>query len=131
MSSPVTASKERSRIWKWWMISENAKSVTRIQWRKEEEEEEEGQEKKMENEVIRGIIASVPKEADTVGGCVTGNTVPSIQSTDDGEDLFSKSVLGLAEGLAERNRAEQKEEVGLLSHRRRVQRGRFHGLMTR
>ena len=56
----------------------NAASATRIQqWkvkegREEEEGEEEGQEKKMENEVIGGIIASVPKEADTVGGASLG-----------------------------------------------------------
>ena len=32
------------------------------------EEEAKGQENKMENEVIRRIIAGVPQEADTVGG---------------------------------------------------------------
>ena len=35
---------------------------------REQEGEEEGQKKMIENEVIRGIIAGVPKEADTVGG---------------------------------------------------------------
>ena len=39
--------------------------------RDEEKEEEDGQEKKMDNEVIREILAGVPKEADAVGGGVT------------------------------------------------------------
>ena len=40
-----------------------------------EEEEEEDQERKMINEVARGIKAVVLKEAARVGGGVTGNTV--------------------------------------------------------
>ena len=44
-----------------------------------EEEEDRGQEKKMESEVIRAIIAGVPKEADAVG-------VTATQSTKAGED---------------------------------------------
>ena len=42
----------------------------------------------MENEVIRGVIAGVPKEADTVGGGDTRNTVSAPFSTLAGEDYF-------------------------------------------
>ena len=47
----------------------------------------------MRNEAARGIIAGVPKEADTDGGGVTRNTVSVAQSTNDGEVPFNNSVL--------------------------------------
>ena len=50
----------------------------------------------MRNEVTRGIIAGVLKEADTVGGGVTGNTVPVTQSFDDKVFYFKKKKTELA-----------------------------------
>ena len=49
----------------------------------------------MENDVIGGIVAGVPKEADTVGGGVTRNTVSAALSTHAGEDSLRKSELGI------------------------------------
>ena len=63
--------------------------------REEEEGEEGGQEKKMEKEVIGEIIADVPKEADTVGGGVTRNSVSAVLSTNAGEHSFRKSEIGV------------------------------------
>ena len=51
--------------------------------------------KKMANEVIRGIIARVPKEVNTGGGGVTRNTVSAALSTNAGEDSFKKSEHGV------------------------------------
>ena len=55
--------------------------------------------KNMENEVIRGIIAGVPKEADTVGVGVTRNTVSAALSTNAGEDSFKKLELGVGRNV--------------------------------
>ena len=68
-------------------------------WKKEKKKRKERRKargkKKKDNEVIRGIIAGVPKEADTVGGGVTRNTVSAAQSTTAGEDSLKKSELGV------------------------------------
>ena len=48
--------------------------------KEEQDEEEENRDRKIRNEVTRGIIAGMLKEADTGGGGVTGNTVSASQS---------------------------------------------------
>ena len=86
---------------------------SKVEKREEEEAEEEDQEKKMENEVIRRIIAGVPKEADTVGGGVTRNTVSEAQSTNAGEKHFRKSEPGFRrQACCERDRAGHKGRSG-------------------
>ena len=62
----------------WWEASRKKKSRKS---KKEEVEEEEDHERQMRTEVTKGIIAGVLKEADTVGGGVTGNTVEVSQNT--------------------------------------------------
>ena len=49
----------------------------------------------MENEVIRRIVAGMPKEVDTVAGGATRNAVSAAPSTNAGEDSFGKSGLGI------------------------------------
>ena len=49
----------------------------------------------MNHVVMKEILAGVPKEADTVEGGVTRNTVSAAPSTDAGEDPFKKSELGV------------------------------------
>ena len=93
------------------------------------EEVEEGQEKKMDNQVIRGIVAGVPKEADTVGGGVTRNTVSAALSANAGEDSFKKSELGSGrKDDLKRIGQSFKAEVGLLSTRGRFWRRKCHGV---
>ena len=72
-------------------VAESCQEKSKVEeGREEEEEEEEGQEKK-----IKEILAGVRKEADAVGSGVTRNAVSEAQSTTDGEDLPSKSGLGV------------------------------------
>ena len=69
----------------------------------------------MENEVIRGIIAGVPMEDDTVGGGVTRNTVSAALGTNAGKELFKKSGLGLGRKVDLRSieqSVEQKWDFG-------------------
>ena len=73
----------------------------------EEDEEEENQERTMRNAVTRGTMEGVPKEADSGGGGVTGNTVSVTQSMCVKEDSIPKSEPGV-ERKDERKGIEQR-----------------------
>ena len=62
--------------------------------KEEEDEEEDNQARKMRNEVTRGIIAGVEKEANTVGVGVTRNTVSVTQSIHANDDSIKNAELG-------------------------------------
>ena len=112
------------------LVAESCHEEARL--KKEEkrrEEEEGGQETKMDNEVIRGIIAGVPHEADVVGGGVTRNTASAELSTHAGEDSFKNSELGVGQGCFERSRLDLEAGVGFLPNRRRFWRRRCYGLV--
>ena len=82
----------------------------------EEYEEEENQERTMINAVTRGTMAGVPKEADTFGGGVTGNTVSVAQSIIVKEEPIPKSEPGAErkdewKGIKQRVRQKKKRIV--------------------
>ena len=61
---------------------------------KEEVDEEEDPERRIRNDVTRGIVAGVLKEADTVGGGATRNTVPATQCINVKGDSNRRAKLG-------------------------------------
>ena len=62
--------------------------------KEEEDEGKEDQKRQMRSDVTKEIVASVLKEADTVGGGVTGNTGPISQTTDV-TDLVKAVEIGM------------------------------------
>ena len=98
------------KIWGWWKIlnQEMPRTLPGVsggelpaRWKKEEKNRKERRKARRRreiNDVIRGIIAVVPKEADTVGGGVT-RIVSAAICTNAGEDSFEKSELGVGRML--------------------------------
>ena len=79
--------------------------------KEEEDEGKDDQKRQMRSEVTKEIVASVLKEADTVGGGVTGNTGPISQK---------HRCYGFGASCGEWNGAEEEAKLGLFSKLRTV-----------